>query len=287
MIDATSRPSPTNRPASSSEAVDFPTPTLPVNPTANGPSGAASSSSTSSSSSTRRWPFRGGRGSRGDGTSGIGGTLPPSVVEVVRREQAHAAAIVHRLRVKHPDWSPRTLGVVAMSEVGVKRTSRAALSGGIAGIPAVGTVASVVTNGADEARALSQLIRLILAAGYSMTGEWVDLPTSCRWVSDVLADVGHPASVGAKGGALSPAVRKRIDDRVGALTTRVASRTATATASKAALRKLGKYAPLGASALVAVALSGTEIARVAVAAFRYFDTDTAGESTSGPTVVPG
>ena len=193
---------------------------------------------------------------------------------------------MHRLRTKHLDWSPRTLAVAVMSEVGLRRTSRAAISGGIGGIPALGTFATAVTNGADEVKALSHLVRLILAAGYSMTGEWVDLSTSCRWVGDVLTDVGHPASIGAKGGALAPAIRKRIDDRVGAMTTRIAGRTATATASKAALRRLGKFAPLGASAVVAAALSGAEIARVAVAAFRYFDTDAAGEATSGPTLAP-
>jgi hypothetical protein len=190
---------------------------------------------------------------------------------MVRRQQAPAAELVHRLRTNHPDWAPRTLAVVAMSRVGVRRTSRAAISGGIAGIPAVGTLASAVSSGADEAKSLSQLIRVILVAGYSMSGEWVDLATATRWVNDVLVEVGHPASIGARGSSLSPTVRGRVADQVGKFSSRVAGRTATAAASKAALRRLGKFAPLGATAVIAAALSGTEIAKVAVAAFRYFE----------------
>ena len=189
----------------------------------------------------------------------------------MQREQPIAAAIVHRARSAHPDWSNRTLALYVLSRAGARRTSRAAVSGGIAGIPAVGTLASMVSSGADEAMALNQLVRMILVTGYAMTGDWVDLATSSRWVRDVLATVGHPASIGGSGSSLSPAARRQVAERAQSMTKKVAARTATASASKFAFKKLGKFAPLGATAVVSAAVGGTEAVRVGLAALRYFD----------------
>jgi hypothetical protein len=190
--------------------------------------------------------------------SARGSALEPTVAGL----RAEVEGVVHSLVSEHPDWVPARVAAMAAGRFGIKRLARSAIFGAVTAVPIGGTIAGTLVAGTDEAQSLRQVIMMAMAVRLAYRPGEANVALA-QWLANVLEASG-----------LDRDDRSAVAALVGKATSRAAGTNAVRKAATTRLAKrLGKYAPFGAGALLAVAFSATDVVKVARAARRLADAD--------------
>lgn len=217
------------------------------------------------------------------------GALLPALDRLVETRYDSARALVEELRMAHPHG-----GTDAVVDEIVRRTTRelaavAALSGGAAAVPGVGTATSLAAAGADLAYTMTRLGEMILAIGIAHGHDAGSLAERKAWVLAVLS-MGRGAvvgvdglagRVGATGGArLAGTISTTQLDRVNS---KLAARLLAKLTTEPAAVRMGRLLPFGIGAGIGAAGNVVIVRSIARAARQFFGDEPA---DAGPSPAP-
>jgi len=211
-------------------------------------------------------------------------SLLASIDRLVETRYDAVRSMVEELRMAHPHS-----GTDAIVDEIVRRTTRelaavAAISGGAAAVPGVGTATSLAAAGADLAYTMTRLGEMILAIGIAHGHDAGSLAERKAWVLAVLS-MGRGAvvgvdglagRVGATGGARAAASISATQlDKVNS---KLAARLLAKLTTEQAAVRMGRLLPFGIGAGIGAAGNVVIVRSIARAARQFFADDT----TAGP-----
>lgn len=203
-------------------------------------------------------------------------SLSPLVDRIVEQRYLGAVDSVAELRSRHPDASASQLADLLIRRATRELAAVAAVSGGTAAIPGVGTAAAVASASADMAWTLTRLGELAMAIGIAHGHDAGSFEERKAWVLAVLAMAngamsgveGAAAKIGQRGGI---AVVERLTGREltgvnSVLGTKIAARLA----SEQVAVRLGRLVPFGIGAGIGAAGNALITRSIGRAAKEFF-----------------
>jgi hypothetical protein len=204
---------------------------------------------------------------------------------VVRSRYEHAAAEVAEVRSRYPTAGPTHVSQILVRRAQRKLAAVAAMSGGAAAAPGIGTAVGLAAAGADAAWTMTRLAELVLAVGVAHGYDAPSLEERKAWVLATLA-VANGASgtfeqlagdLGSRGGIAF--LRQLGPARLQSLNSALVSRLAARLLATDSLLAFGNVLPFGIGAGIGAAGNAAITRSVGRAAIGLFS---AARPAAGP-----
>jgi hypothetical protein len=200
------------------------------------------------------------------------------VDRIVDTRYRAAVEEVDRLRSEQPSATPAQLSDVLIRRAQRRLAAVAALSGGAAASPGLGTTAVLATAGLDAAWTMSRLAELIMAIGIAHGYDAPSFAERKAWVLAALAmSNGATGSIdelagrlGVRGGV--SLIRQLGPARLDSLNSRLAAKLATRLLVRDSLLTIGNVVPFGIGAGIGATGNALITRTVGKAAVRLFST---------------
>jgi hypothetical protein len=195
---------------------------------------------------------------------------------VVRSRYDHAVADVAEVRARYPSAGPAQVSQVLVRRAQRSLAAVAAMSGGAAAAPGIGTAVGLAAAGADAAWTMTRLAELVLAVGVAHGYDAPSLEERKAWVLATLA-VANGATgtfeqlagdLGSRGGIAL--VRRLGPARLQSLNSALLSKLAARVLATDSLLTLGNVLPFGIGAGIGAAGNAAITRSVGRAAIRLF-----------------